>query len=239
MLRALILAFSLFSTSVAVADVSAEYTQLASNIHENTKGKVSPTSINKTPLPGIFEVVSGMDIFYVDASGRYAFVEGHMLDLANTVDLTQARLEAVSKIDFNQLPKDLAIKTVRGSGKRVIAVFEDPNCSFCRAFRSLLGHLDDVTIYSFPYPVLSADSENKVRAILCSKDKDQAWEKLMTTGQLPPTTTACDADVRPMLELGNRLNVMGTPTVFFSNGKRSQGAVPPDQFMSMLAESSQ
>lgn len=235
MLRVWLFAIVFAASSAASAGVSGEHAQLASNIKANTKGKVTPTSINKTPVPGIYEIVAGVDVFYTDATGRYAFVEGHMLDLANTKDLTQDRLEAVSRIDFDALPKELAIKTVRGNGKRTIAVFEDPNCSFCRAFRTLLGHLDDVTIYSFPYPVLSADSEAKVRATLCAKDKAKAWDKLMTTGQISSAPT-CNANIRPLLELGNRLHVMGTPTVFFSNGTRSQGAVPPDQFMAMLAE---
>jgi thiol:disulfide interchange protein DsbC len=188
-------------------------------------------------VPGIFEVVAGMDVFYVDATGRYAFVEGHMLDLKETKDLTQARLEKVSSIVFKDLPFELALKTVRGNGKRKVAVFEDPNCSYCRAFRTLLNHLDDVTIYSFPYPVLSADSEAKVRSVLCAKDRVKAWDVLMSTGK-PPSAAACKADVGSLVQLGQRLNVSGTPTVFFANGRRSQGAVPPDQFMAMLEEAS-
>lgn len=235
MIRALVYLVLFGIATNAAAEVSDEYAQLASALRANTKGKVVPTAISKTPVPGVFEIISGMDVFYTDTSGRYAFVEGHMLDLATTKDLTQDKLEKISGIDFDKLPLQMAIKTVRGNGKRTLAVFEDPNCSFCRSLRTLLGHLDDVTIYSFPYPVLSADSETKVRAVLCAKDKERAWDKLMTTGH-SPVVASCNADVQALIDLGNRLHVMGTPTVFFSNGKRFQGAVPPDQFMTMLDE---
>lgn len=210
-------------------------TRIKEQVLAHTGGKVRPDTVAQTPVAGVFEVRAGLDIFYVDGSGRYAFVEGHLIDLQGTRDLTRERLEAASRIDFDALPFDLALTTVRGSGKTRIAVFEDPSCPYCRALHTLLGQLQDVTIYTFPFPVLSAESDAKARAALCAPDKNKAWLELMLTGKVPPAKS-CVSNVDKLIELGNRLNIRGTPTVFFANGLRSQGAVPPEQFMAMLLQ---
>ncbi len=151
-------------------------------------------------------------------------------------DLTRERLESAARINFASLPLDLALVTVRGNGKRRIAVFEDPACPYCRALHTLLGRLDNVTVYTFPYPVLSADSDAKARAALCAPDRTKAWAELMRTGKVTDPVRPCDSKVDQLIELGNRLSIRGTPTVFFADGRRAQGAVPPDQFMAMLLQ---
>jgi len=204
-------------------------------VQANTGGKVRPDAIGKTPVPGVLEVRAGLDIFYIDATGQYAFVEGHLLDLKSGRDLTRERLEAAARIDFSSLPLELALKTVRGNGKRRLAVFEDPSCPYCKALHTLLGQLEDVTIYTFPYPVLSAESDAKARAALCAPDPAKAWSDLVRTGKAPPSKP-CKTGVDQLIELGNRLSIRGTPTVFFADGRRAQGAVLPDQFMAMFLQ---
>ncbi len=226
----------LSARQVFAADDREWESRLTTQVQAHTSGKVRPDAISKTPIPGVFEVRAGLDIFYVDASGRYAFVEGHLLDLKANRDITRERLEAAARIDFASLPLDLALKTVRGNGKRRLAVFEDPNCPYCRALHTLLGQLDDLTIYTFPYPVLSADSDAKARAALCAPDRVKAWSDLMSTGKAATPAKPCQSGVDQLIELGNRLSIRGTPTVFFSDGRRAQGAVPPDQFMAMFLQ---
>ena len=227
------LALLLLADQAPAADSDASEQQLKDRLQAVTNGKVRPDSIAHTPVPGVFEVRAGLDIFYVDPSGRYAFVEGHLLDLKAGRDLTRERLDAALRIDFASLPLDLALKTVRGSGKRRIAVFEDPACPYCRALHTLLDQLDDVTIYTFPFPVLSAESDAKARSALCAADPAKAWSVLMHTGQAP-AARPCQSNVDKLVELGVRLNVRGTPTVIFADGRRAQGAVPPEQFMALL-----
>jgi thiol:disulfide interchange protein DsbC len=234
MTSTILIAMLLVASARAAADDDWD-ARLKNQVQAHTGGKVRPDSVAKTPIAGIFEIRSGLDIFYVDGSGQYAFVEGHLLDLKAGRDLTRERLDAAARVDFDALPFDLALKTVRGNGKRRIALFEDPSCPYCRALHTLLGQLDDVTIFTFPYPVLSADSDAKARAALCSTDRNKAWSELMMTGKAPPSKP-CKSSVDQVIELGSRLSIRGTPTVFFANGRRVQGAVPPDQFMAMFLQ---
>jgi len=224
----------LLASQARASETGTTEARLKDRVTAITGGKVRPDAIVPTPVPGVLEVRAGLDIFYVDASGQYAFVEGHLLDLKAGRDLTRERLDEASRIDFEALPLQLALKTVRGNGKRRIAVFEDPACPYCRALRTLLDQLGDITIYTFPYPVLSADSDAKARMALCDANPSQAWAALMRSGQAPPAPRACNSNVDKLIELGTRLNVRGTPTIFFADGRRAQGAVPPEQFMTML-----
>src|ERR1700752_1053383 len=187
------LALVLLTGHAIAADERGIENRLKAQVQANTGGEGRPDAVSNKAVPGVFEVRAGLDIFYVDATGQYAFVEGHLLDLKANRDLTRERLEAAARIDFASLPLDIALKTVRGSGKRRLALFEDPNCPYCRALHTLLGQLDDVTIYTFPYPVLSADSDAKARAALCAPDRIKAWSELMRTGKATIPAKPCQS----------------------------------------------
>jgi hypothetical protein len=67
------------------------------------------------------------------------------------------RAPARRRIDFNGLPLEHAIKTVRGDGARQLAVFSDPDCPYCLVLeRETLSKIDNVTIYTFLYPAAAA-----------------------------------------------------------------------------------
>lgn len=128
-------------------------------------------------------------------------------------------------IGFAELPLELALKQVRGSGRRVFAIFEDPNCGYCKQFAADTAGMTDVTIYSFVYPILGADSVDKAKAVNCAKDPAGAWRDWMLRGT-PPAAAQCDADaVDRLLAIGKRLGIRGTPTIFLANGERISGAV--------------
>jgi thiol:disulfide interchange protein DsbC len=199
------------------------------------KGRFKVDSVRKTPMPGIVEVRLGTDLIYVDEKGSFAIVEGQMVNLKSGENLTAARLEEVNKIDFSKLPLELAMKTVKGNGKRVLAVFEDPYCSFCRTYRKTLLDMNNVTIYTFFYPILRAESETVSKNAWCAKNREEAWNDWMLFGKEPPKAGAdCNFQTAKLLELGRTLGVSGTPTTFLADGKRFSGAIPKDRLEKSL-----
>jgi len=194
-------------------------------------------SVSKTPYNGMYEVRVGNEIIYADADAKYVFI-GRVLDAETSRDLTQARLDEINRIRFSDLPLDAAIKSVKGTGKRVIAVFEDPNCGYCKRFRKTLAETKDITIYTFMYPILSDDSRTKVKNVSCSSDKAKVWDDWMVNGKVPPTAAdACNptASTDKVLDLGKKLKVTGTPTIFFTDGSRVPGAIDAKTLESRLA----
>ena len=205
------------------------------------KVAVTVEGVQKTPIPGLFEVRLGTELIYVDEKGRYGLVDGRLIDLKSNRNITQERLDELMRINFSELPLDLALKQVNGTGKRVLAVFEDPRCPHCRNLRRELLKLENATIYTFPYPILSQESEDKSRAVWCSAagDRMKAWNDLVMDGKNPDEPKAsCDAPVARQLELGRKYKISGTPTIFFSNGRRVPGGLSGEKLRQMVEENS-
>jgi thiol:disulfide interchange protein DsbC len=127
-------------------------------------------------------------------------------------------------VAFDQLPLADAIKTVRGNGKRKVAVFSDPSCSFCKRLEPELAGLDHITVYTFLLPFQGAA---RPLAIWCAADREQAWQRFMLqsdTSLLNPDAS-CDHPLERNLTLARRLGVQGTPTLIWADGSRTDGYV--------------
>jgi thiol:disulfide interchange protein DsbC len=201
---------------------------------EGRLGGVKVDAVAKTPYLGLYEVRMDSEIIYTDEKMNYIF-SGNIIDAKNMQNLTEKRLRDLSSIKWDNLPLDTAVKTVRGNGKRVLAVFSDPNCPYCKRFEKDLARINDITVYTFLYPILSQDSTDKSKAVWCSADKSKAWNDLMVNGTAP-AAARCDTPIEKNLELGRKHRVSGTPTLFFANGERVSGAVPQDQLEKLLAD---
>jgi thiol:disulfide interchange protein DsbC len=197
--------------------------------------------IQKTPISGLYEVRLGSELIYVDEKGRYGLVDGRLIDLKSNRNITQERIDELMRINFSDLPLDLALKQVNGNGKRVLAVFEDPRCTHCRNLRRELIKLENATIYTFPYPILSQESEDKSRAVWCStgSDRMKVWNDLVMDGKNPEESkSTCEAPIARLLELGRKYKISGTPTIFFSNGRRVPGGLSGERLRQMVDENS-
>ncbi len=183
-------------------------------------------SIKETPYSGLYEVRAGGDILYTDKKGEYIFI-GQVFNAKTSQNLTKERLDEINKIKFSDLPLQSALKLVKGDGKRVIAIFEDPNCGYCKRFRqTTLKDIDNVTVYTFMYNILSEDSAIKSKNIWCSPDRNKAWDEWMLNGKVAPAAPAnCQNPNEKISQLGQKLRINGTPAIFFADGSRVAGAI--------------
>ncbi|MDD3482832.1 DsbC family protein [Azovibrio restrictus] len=187
---------------------------------------VSVTSVSKSGYLGLYEVYFDGQIIYTDEKVS-AIVAGNLIDTKTMTSVTEERMKKLNAIKFSDLPLDQAIKQVKGNGKRVLATFEDPNCGYCKRLAKDLSKLDNVTIYTFLYPILSEDSIKKSRQIWCSADKAKAWNDWMVNGKAPSGKDDCDTTaIINNQEFGQKLRITGTPTIFFADGDRVPGALP-------------
>jgi thiol:disulfide interchange protein DsbC len=193
--------------------------------------------IHPTPWPGVFEVVMGANLAYVDVSGQF-FLFGHLYDMKAQRDLTAERNDTLAHIDFSTLPLTDAIKDVRGRGSRALAIFSDPDCPHCRRLEAELKDLSDVTIYTFLMPIASLHPEARANAIAvwCATDRLNAWHALMTRDQLPPHVD-CAHPVDRNIALAERLGVTGTPTLVAADGRVLPGAASAEHVQAWLSHS--
>jgi thiol:disulfide interchange protein DsbC len=193
-------------------------------------------SVTKTPYSGLFEVYLDGQLIYVDAKAQYVFT-GDVIDLKNRSNLTQARLNKLQAVKWDTLPLNNALKTVKGKGERKLVVFSDVDCPYCRKFEAELTKVDNITVYTFLYPIegLHPKAVQASKQIWCAPDRNKAWDDYITRGTVPSNDGKCSNPVDATIALGNKLKVSGTPTLFFANGQRVPGMVPAAQLERLLA----
>jgi len=224
------------SALLAAPVVRADEAAIRKTLAERLPSFPKIDEVSKTPIPGLYEVRIGTDLFYADENGNH-LIQGSIIETRTKTDLTQARIDKLTAIDFASLPLKNAVLVKQGSGARKLVVFADPNCGYCKRLEKDLLALKDVSIYTFLYPILGPDSTAKSKDIWCAKDPGKAWRAWMVDGQVPPKvmgtcdTTALDANT----EMGRKYKVQGTPAVVFEDGTRAPGAIPAAQIESRMA----
>jgi thiol:disulfide interchange protein DsbC len=183
-------------------------------------------SLSKTPVAGVLEVGIEGQVFYMTEDGRY-ILGGPLIDAKANRNLTEARLEQLSLIPFDSLSLDWAIKWVKGSGARRIAIFEDPDCPYCKTLEQTLKSVDNLTVYVFLFPIdqIHPDAAAKSRAVWCVSDRARAWDEVMRTGVAPAGAATCDNPLRQIAEFAKQHRITGTPTLVLADGRRLVGAV--------------
>jgi thiol:disulfide interchange protein DsbC len=215
----------LASLGSAVAQEAA----IRKNLAERLPSLSKIDEVSKTAMNGLYEVrVNESEIFYTDAEGNF-LIQGNLIDTKAKRNLTEERIEKLNAIDFASLPLKDAFKVVNGNGKRKMAVFEDPNCGYCKRFERDMQKVNDVTMYMFLYPILGPDSVEKSKNVWCAKDKGKVWQDLMLRDMAAPKAS-CDTSVLERnVEFGKKYKITGTPTLFFVDGTRVPGAINAQQ----------
>jgi thiol:disulfide interchange protein DsbC len=227
-----------FITATLLASLSAiaQEATIRKNLVERVPQLPKIDEVNKSPMPGLFEIrVNGTEIYYTDAEGNY-LIQGNLIDTKLRRNLTEERVDKLTAISFDSLPLKDAFTIVRGNGKRKLAVFEDPNCGYCKKFERDLQKVDNVTIHMFLYPILGADSGDKSKNIWCAKDKTKAWQDWMVRDVMPKDASCDAAALARNVELGRKYKITGTPTLVFVDGSRVPGAIGAAQVEKQLAQ---
>jgi thiol:disulfide interchange protein DsbC len=231
--------FAALTLALALAAPAlAQEAAIRKNIAERLPDFPKLDEITKSPIPGLYEVRIGTEIFYTDEQGNH-IIDGQLIDTRTRMNLTQARIDKLTAIDFAKLPFGDAIVWKQGSGERKMAVFADPNCGYCKRFERDLNAVKNVTVYTFLYPILGADSVDKAKNIWCAKDRTAAWRDWMLEGVTPAKAMGqCDvAALQRNAEFGRKHRINGTPGIVFEDGKRAPGAMNTDQIEKQLLAS--
>lgn len=217
-----------------VATAQADEAEILKAMEAKLGAKVE--SVTKSGYMGLYEVYMEGSIFYTDEKMTAFIAGGQLIDAKTMKNMTEGRMRKLTAIKFSDLPFDRAIKQVHGNGKRMLATFEDPNCGYCKRLAKDLYKVENVTVYTFLLPILSEDSLKKSRQIWCAPDRAKAWTDWMIEGKIPAGREDCDtAAIDKNREFGRKLNITGTPTIFFVDGERVPGAMPADRIEQKLS----
>ena len=228
------------STGAMAANTDDIPADIATKIRGTLKERIPELhveAIHKGPTPGLYELDTGGDVLYVNEAATLIFA-GRMIDTKTRQDLTAERWNTINSIDFNSLPLNLAIKTVRGDGSRKLAIFADPLCPYCQQLEHEMQGVSNVTIYTFLYPIEALHPGASVKSveIWCSKDPSSTWSKWMLQKTDPGDTRCKGAPVDQLQKLGEQLHIDSTPTLFTADGRRTRGAIKHNEIEQLLAE---
>lgn len=222
--------FSILSCISALSFANVE--TVKSNLNQNYPN-IQVTNIQKTEMAGLYSANLDKQIIYLDENAQYMFV-GSMVRMKDQKNLTKDLVLKQNSIDWNKLPFKDAIKTVKGNGKRELAIFSDPNCPYCKKLEAELDKLNDVTIYTFIYP-LKPQSIAVSKQIWCDANQAYAWKNLLEKN-IQPKAKTCANPIERNLELGRKLGVTGTPTLIFANGLKMVGGRSAEDIQAIWKE---
>ena len=220
--KILLLTCSLAMINFSFANVEAVKSKLAQQ-YPNLVIK----DLKATEMQGLYSGSLDQKIVYVNEDVQHIFF-GSMIRLKDQHNLTKDLTLSDKQIDFNKLPFKDAIKTVRGNGKHQLAIFSDPNCPYCKTLDANLSQLNDVTIYTFIYPIKTA-SILPSKQVWCSENQEFAWKQLMQHAVKPSAAANCATPIERNLALGQGLGLQGTPAIIFANGYTVMGAYPAEK----------
>ncbi|RKG49472.1 DsbC family protein [Acinetobacter cumulans] len=190
--------------------------------------------VKKTEVPGIYSGYAGDTVVYITEDAEYVLA-GNMIRLKDQENLTKSLMYRPGQVDWKALPFKDAVKTVRGTGKRQLAIFSDPNCPYCKQLEVELNKLNDVTIYTFILP-LKPQSVAPSKQVFCEKDPAYAWANLIGKGVQPTSTKTCANPIERNIQLARTLGVNGTPAIIFADGAKMLGASPATEIEARLKQ---
>ena len=209
--------FSLLSCASAMIFANVE--TLKNNLNQQYPN-IHVSNIQATEMTGLYSANLDNQIIYLDENAQYMLV-GSMVRLKDQKNLTKDLMLQQNSVDWKQLPLKDAIKTVKGTGKRQLFIFSDPNCPYCKKLEAELDKLNDVTIYTLIYP-LKSQSITVSKQVWCDPNQAYAWKNLLQKNVQPKEKT-CANPIERNLELGKKLGIEGTPTLIFGNGLKMVG----------------
>ena len=94
----------LASTALATSlFASAQESAIRKTLAERIPQLEKIDEVQSTPMPGLYEVRIGTDVFYTDAKGNY-LIQGELIDTKARRNLTEDRIAKLSAVDFSALP---------------------------------------------------------------------------------------------------------------------------------------
>jgi thiol:disulfide interchange protein DsbC len=192
--------------------------------------------VRMSPVGGVFEVSRGADISYLSGDGRYAIV-GDLIDLDTDANISENRRRGIRARMIDTVPESEMLVFSPKDPKYTITVFTDIDCGYCRRLHSQIAEYNRLGIrvryMFFPRTGPNTESWYKAEAVWCASNRNEALTRAKN-GESIQSPKCPTAIVKRDYELGNKLNVTGTPAIFLSSGEMLAGYAPPGELIQYL-----
>ena len=225
---------ALLSASMAATASEAQTIRAAlAKVLPNEK----PTSVQPTPIDGLFQVEIGPQVMYMTGDGRY-LIDGAIVDLQTRENLAETAQNKARLRTLEAVGEDEMIVFEAPNAKHEITVFTDIDCGYCRKLHQQIdGYAEEgISVRYLFYPRTGVDtpSYDKAVAVWCAEDQQQAMTDAKS-GQ-PVEGGSCDNPVKRHMELGELMGIRGTPAIVLEDGQMVPGFVEPKRLAQVLEE---
>ena len=195
------------------------------------------TRIEKSVLPGIYEVEMPPHIFYISKDARYV-INGDLIDLPADRNITQEKQAKARISAINQLGEDNMIIYAPKMTKYTISVFTDIDCPYCHKLHNEIDKYNALGIrvryLAYPRSGPNTPSFKKAENVWCSKDRKKAFTDAINGKSIEAKT--CKDPVLKQFITGTKIGVTGTPAIFLDNGQLLPGYYPADKLIKILEQ---
>ncbi|MFA6228922.1 MAG: DsbC family protein [Rhodanobacter sp.] len=217
--------------------------QMVQKAIRSLAANVDVDSIQPAPLPGFYQVIASGQMIYVSADGKY-MMHGDLIDLGKRENVSDAAWATFRKDELAKVPASQRIVFAPASPRYTVTVFTDVNCGFCRELHAHMAAFNKagIAVEYLAWPregVLTTagrptQTYTEMASVWCAKDRKAAFTGA-EDGHAPPAAT-CVNPVKDQFNLGLKLGVNGTPTIYGSDGRVLGGYVTPDQLLQALKD---
>jgi thiol:disulfide interchange protein DsbC len=190
-----------------------------------------------SPISGLYEVSRDSQVSYVSSDGRYAIV-GDMIDLDSDANLSENRRRGIRQRILETVPESEMLVFSPKDPKYTITVFTDIDCGYCRKMHSQIADYNRLGIrvryLFFPRSGPDTESWHKAEAVWCSSNRNDALTKAKNGEDVPQKKCNANRIVARDFELGQKVGVDGTPSIFLSTGEMLPGYAPPSKLVNYL-----
>ena len=229
-------ATAVFGTAlVAAAATGAEPAKADTRAKIAERLDVKPEDVKPSPVPGLYEVVSGTEIGYVSEDGRF-YIDGDVYDMESRANLTEGKRTASRASLLKAVRDQDTIVFAAGDYKYTIDVFTDVDCTYCRKLHSDMPELNRLGVrvryFMFPRGGPGSPSWKKAEAVMCSADRNDALTRAKRGEEIQ--AKSCASPVARQYELGRDLGIRGTPGIYTETGEYIAGYLPAARLVEHL-----
>ena len=227
----LLSSIAFFNTSIAESGTQATIKKSLSRVLPN----IELDAVNPSPMEGVSEVIIGPRVLYVTNDGKY-LLQGSLIDLKTRKDVSTSRRNELRLDAVNNLGEENMIIFPAKESRHTITVFTDIDCGYCRKLHNEMDQFNKkgITVRYLMYPRTGPNtpSYDKAVAVWCEKDRQDALTRSKAGEVLPKGD--CKNPVTEHFELGQLLEVRGTPALILDDGELLPGYVPAAKLAEVL-----
>ncbi len=222
--------FSLVFAAIASAD---EEIDTLSKALAKRFPNVTVDKLERTAIPGLYQLVAGSQVVYTDVNGRY-MIEGDLIDMDTGKNFSEIAKAGIRLKALAQLSDDEMVVYQPEKVEHTINVVTDIYCPYCRKLHNEMDdYLDNnIKVRYILLPLKGKKDVEDTVSVWCADDRNLALDIAKAGGGVEKKS--CPNPLAKHKLVSRQLGVTGTPAIVLEDGRMLPGYVPVKEVVKLL-----